>query len=322
MAWLSRVDSKNTHGWQFRIERKEITERKFFRDSKFGSNEKALAAAKEHRNQFLEAATELSIRVGASRHTSTTLPASNTSGILGVNRSHSKERNGMKFPLWQTTYILPDGGIETKKSSVNKYGEQVALLRSIEFRKQGMINLLNNEEDIFAKEDLQNLINSYEDLQDYIKSLSQEAEIFFFLSTLNNSNILNTTKQEFINARIGQERFRKEVLKHWNYCCAVTGTKMFIVAGHIKPWRVAKDEERLDVYNGIALSPNYDKAFDGGYISFDEQGKILIAPELIEEAHLLSISKSDKIEGLNFLSQKYLEYHRRNIFKGNHRTSG
>lgn len=321
MAWLSRVDSKNTHGWQFRIERREITERKFFNDNIFGSNELALAAAKEHRNQFLEVATELSMLVASSSHARTNLPSSNTSGILGVNRTYSKERNGMSFPLWQTTYILPDGEIQTRKSSVNKYGEQVALLRSIEYRKQGMINLLNNEEDIYTKEQLQSLIDNYEILQTYIKSLSQEAEIFFFLSTINNPNILNTTKQEFINARIGQEKFRKEVLKHWGYKCAVTGAKMFIVAGHIKPWRSAKDEERLDIFNGIALSPNYDKAFDGGYISFDENGRIMIAADLLEDAESLGISNSVKIDGLNFLSQKYLEYHRRNIFKGNHRTN-
>jgi len=34
--------------------------------------------------------------------------------------------------------------------------------------------------------------------------------------------------------------------------------------------------ERLNLYNGLLLSPALDACFDTGYISFDDQGGILI----------------------------------------------
>ena len=90
---------------------------------------------------------------------------------------------------------------------------------------------------------------------------------------------------------------------------------MFLTAGHIKPWREANDKERLDKYNGLLLSPVYDKAFDLGYISFENCGTILISKKLLEDAKQLGISGKEKIENINPLSHKYLEFHRNNIFK-------
>jgi 5-methylcytosine-specific restriction protein A len=48
-------------------------------------------------------------------------------------------------------------------------------------------------------------------------------------------------------------------------------------ASHIKPWRDSDNAERLDIYNGLLLIPNLDSAFDKGYISFDDGGKIIIS---------------------------------------------
>jgi predicted restriction endonuclease len=52
------------------------------------------------------------------------------------------------------------------------------------------------------------------------------------------------------------------------------------VASHIKPWAKSNNEERLDPYNGLLLLANIDKAFDLGYISFDDRGLILISEQL------------------------------------------
>ena len=118
-----------------------------------------------------------------------------------------------------------------------------------------------------------------------------------------------------LDVRIGQNKFRKLVLSYWNNECAVTGASKFLTAGHIKPWAQSSDEERIDVFNGLALSPVYDKAFDDGYISFDEEGRIMLSPSLGEDAERLSIDRSAKLRELNFLHQKYLEWHRNKLFK-------
>jgi HNH endonuclease len=79
--------------------------------------------------------------------------------------------------------------------------------------------------------------------------------------------------------------------------CALAGymATNFLVALHIKPWRAVNDLERLDTFNGILLAPNLDKAFDLGYISFNEHGGIKLS-EFIETPEKLGIEHDMKIE--------------------------
>lgn len=123
-----------------------------------------------------------------------------------------------------------------------------------------------------------------------------------------------TEKAILVNTRIGQGDFRNKLIDYWQGC-AVTKYRnpRLLVASHIKPWRSANNQERLDVFNGILLLPNLDKVFDLGYISFEETGKIKISSEL-EEAGKLGVKPDVGI----LLSKKhhaYLEYHRDVVFK-------
>ena len=88
-----------------------------------------------------------------------------------------------------------------------------------------------------------------------------------------------------------------------------------MIASHIKPWMVSNNRERLDANNGFLLLPNLDKTFDKGYISFADDGTILVSDKLSCSAELgivegMSISP-DK---LNNSHRKYLEFHRCNVF--------
>lgn len=54
-----------------------------------------------------------------------------------------------------------------------------------------------------------------------------------------------------------------------------------LVAGHIKPWRESTNPERVDPHNALALSPNYDKLFDLGFITFKPtNGKIVLSDKI------------------------------------------
>ena len=123
-----------------------------------------------------------------------------------------------------------------------------------------------------------------------------------------------TEKTALIKSRIGQGTFRDKVLLHWTRC-AVTGFSDtgLLVASHIKPWKKSTDSERLDQWNGLLLSPNLDKAFDKGFITFDTGGSIRISP-LFNEAAKLGITPSMEIE-LNPEHQKYMAHHRTEEFK-------
>ena len=46
-------------------------------------------------------------------------------------------------------------------------------------------------------------------------------------------------------------------------------------ASHVKPWRNSDHVERLDPANGILLMANIDILFDKGYVSFDDDGRML-----------------------------------------------
>ncbi len=142
-------------------------------------------------------------------------------------------------------------------------------------------------------------------------------DIQAYTSTQEYQNVPETEREAIIQSRIGQGRFRFELIKYWGGC-AVTGcaTLELLRASHIKPWWESTHRERLDVYNGLLLTPNLDEAFDKGLISFTDGGKIMISKCLVdEEAIKLGIQANMSITGLDNRHFEYLQYHRRQIFK-------
>ena len=91
-------------------------------------------------------------------------------------------------------------------------------------------------------------------------------------------DISETEKETLIKARRGQGKYR-ELLLTREPRCRVTGVDKpeHLIASHIKPWRSANNEERLDPENGFMLTPTIDHLFDKGFISFDNDGSILLA---------------------------------------------
>ncbi|MEI6138410.1 MAG: HNH endonuclease [Mariniphaga sp.] len=131
-----------------------------------------------------------------------------------------------------------------------------------------------------------------------------------------NTKLTATEKSILMLARIGQGKYRKQLIEYWNGC-SVSGFKRFdlLVASHIKPWKDSNNFERIDVYNGLLLLPNYDKLFDRGFINFDNNGKILISKLISkEDQEILRIDDKLKLSNLEANHKKYLEYHRENYF--------
>ena len=126
---------------------------------------------------------------------------------------------------------------------------------------------------------------------------------------LQNDALKNTEKSVLVSARVGQGQFRQRLVEQWEGC-AVTGYSMpaMLVASHIKPWRSATNAERLDPNNGLLLLANLDKAFDRGFISFADDGQILIADEL-EQPDVLGIHTDMRL-AVRQQNIRYLRYHR------------
>ena len=120
-----------------------------------------------------------------------------------------------------------------------------------------------------------------------------------------------TERKELVTLRVGQGFYRQELIKKFDNKCAVTGINLeeILIASHIIPWRHSNDEERLDVENGILLSPLYDALFDKNLISFQDNGDIIISKQIqdTELISLIDINANIKIaEGM----KKYLINHR------------
>ena len=127
---------------------------------------------------------------------------------------------------------------------------------------------------------------------------------------------VSSVKREIIQ-RQGQDIFRKKLLQYWNGRCSVTGFdfETMLIASHIKPWKDSDDTEKFDVYNGLLLTPNLDKLFDRGLISFENDGELIVSPELNEDQQAkMSLNRIIKVDLIQEEHSKYLEYHRNNIF--------
>lgn len=160
----------------------------------------------------------------------------------------------------------------------------------------------------FKKKEI-NLYKIPEDLRRFQKA--SEYEIAYEMTKPN-----VTERKGLVTSRVGQGAYRKSILHRWEYKCAVSDfndTKI-LVASHIVPWRDSNDDQRLDVDNGILLSPDYDALFDKHIISFENSGKIII-PESknVRELNKLGITGNERIMGLSDGNKYYLEQHRSKI---------
>lgn len=128
-----------------------------------------------------------------------------------------------------------------------------------------------------------------------------------------------TEAERVIVARVGQDVFREALIEYWEGACAVVGLDVvsLLRASHSKPWaKCATDQERLDVYNGFLLAPNLDAAFDAGWITFDEDGRVRLSPKLKSTAaELMGLRPDLRLHRIESSHQGYLVYHREYVFK-------
>ena len=123
-------------------------------------------------------------------------------------------------------------------------------------------------------------------------------------------------KQRLVNSRCGQGVFRSN-LDQIEKRCRVTGISDpgHLRASHIKPWSKSSDQEKLDGYNGLLLAPHVDHLFDRGYISFADEGAMLVSTKLDSKVLERWGIDPDKNYGPFKAEQKvYLKYHREERF--------
>ena len=120
-------------------------------------------------------------------------------------------------------------------------------------------------------------------------------------------------------ARLGQARYRKALLEQCPFCpITKVGDDRMLIASHIKPYSKSNADERYDPKNGFMFTPTIDYLFDQGFISFEDNKKILIS-QWLSKPTVSRLGLKDQTtypmlptEG----REKYLSYHREFVFNG------
>lgn len=112
--------------------------------------------------------------------------------------------------------------------------------------------------------------------------------------------------------RVNQGLFRDKLLRRYNQCCLCgVQDEHLLKASHIKPWSVCEKTEKLDVDNGFLFCPNHDYLFDKGYISFSDNGQILISDSLSDQDSVFMNVNEDMRIAISDGNRRYLECHRK-----------
>jgi hypothetical protein len=125
-----------------------------------------------------------------------------------------------------------------------------------------------------------------------------------------------TAKVQLVKARRGQGAFRRNV-EQVEQACRVTRVldRRHLRAGHIKPWRASDDREKLDGCNGLLLAPHVQHLFERGYISFADNGDLLVSQSL--NPSVLSawgVQLPFNAGAFRPEQQVYLAHHREQVF--------
>ena len=131
-------------------------------------------------------------------------------------------------------------------------------------------------------------------------------------------------RETVVKTRVNQSFFRSTILSSYNSKCCITGLSIadFLVASHIKPWSIDK-ENRTNPHNGLCLNSFHDKAFDKGYITVIPDYKVLLSKyfdDYLDDTAINVFFKKYQNHPITlpdrFLPSKvFLDFHYHNIFR-------
>lgn len=138
MKGISRIDSRNTHGWYVRIYGNGgVYSSKLFSDRQFGSRQKALENARIYRDheQMVADLNKKDMRRNNQRPFLRNPPRNNSSGVVGVHLVNTTV-NGRNVSYYQATWT------ENKKPRSKKFyigaqrSKEEAFNMAYEYRKE------------------------------------------------------------------------------------------------------------------------------------------------------------------------------------------
>ena len=124
-------------------------------------------------------------------------------------------------------------------------------------------------------------------------------------------------KLALARARRGQGDYRHNV-EQIEKSCRITGLfdRRHLRARHIRPWRLSDDQQKLDGQNGLLLSPHLDHLFERGFISFSDEGELLVSKHLNPAVfETWGLRAQRNVGAFTAVQRQYLAYHREHVFE-------
>lgn len=119
--------------------------------------------------------------------------------------------------------------------------------------------------------------------------------------------------------RIGQKLFRELLLsKYPDRKCSLCDiySPEHLIANHIKPFKDCDVNEAIDPNNGLLLCPDHNHLMDKGYLTFSENGVIILSNSL--NKNLISEFRLNSLLNKKYYFDKktleYINYHKAKVF--------
>jgi len=156
-----------------------------------------------------------------------------------------------------------------------------------------------------------------------VAEISETSAKGFDVQEPSQTSYLGETREATVQVRIGQAYFRAAVLSAYNNRCCISGLAVpqLLVASHIVPWR-QDINQRLNPQNGLALSSLHDKAFDLGFLTIDEDYRVVVSEKVGATNDEFFVSALRSFHGKPMqlpmkygLQAEFLAMHREQIFE-------
>lgn len=129
-----------------------------------------------------------------------------------------------------------------------------------------------------------------------------------------------TVADKHARQRIGLDLLWRALSRRHAVSCQLTGLQeqAHLRVTHIKSWAASSDAERMDLSNVLVLTAHIDEAFGPGFVSFDDDGSLLVSSEFRDYCQLRELpflATGHLRPKPNKFMQRYLAWHRAHVYR-------
>jgi putative restriction endonuclease len=228
----------------------------------------------------------------------------------------SRQKKVLELPQFVWFSIEEQTQIEGPRVYINSGDSNYQLIRELSLPNLSYISLMKLSS---VDGEVVYYVRLFTDFMDSFGAMTHPVEIQKEVELVKeDTSLTQEEKLQTVKARIGQGKYRKQLLEQCPFCpVTLVSDDRLLIASHIKPWASSEQHEKTDPKNGFMFTPTIDYLFDSGFITFEDNKKMIVSPWLSKPTiHRLNIKPMRVIDQLPVSGrEKYLSYHRAKVFK-------